>query len=110
MVTHIKTGHSCKAHELEERRRSGQAATAMRNKIAKLDTGAAARKRRREIGVEGMSTTLSKKFTPMSYAGIEVNEHAGESARVRRHFPLNLLLIFERVFPSPSREGEANFP
>lgn len=60
MVTHIKTGHSCKAHELEERQRSGQAATAMQNKIAKLDGGAAARKRRRDIGVGGLSTTLSK--------------------------------------------------
>ena len=89
VVTNVKAkaGHSCDPVELERRRQSGHAAETMRKKIAMFDGGAAAdRKRRREIGVEGMSTTLSKKFTPMSYAGIEVNEYAGESARVRRHF------------------------
>lgn len=97
VVTSVETSNSCKPDELERRRRSGQASKAMQTRIAKLEESkhAVVRKRRREIGVEGMSTTLSKKFTPMSYAGIEVNEYAGESAHVRRHFPLNVLLIFE---------------
>ncbi|TKA55040.1 hypothetical protein B0A53_02515 [Rhodotorula sp. CCFEE 5036] len=87
VVTHVKAkaSHSCDPNELERRRQSGQAAEAMRNRIAKFDGGAAAapHKRRREIGVEGMSTTLSKKGTPLSYAGVDLKDYAPSGERAQ---------------------------
>lgn len=106
MVTSIKAKnvHSCDPYELERRRQSGQAAEAMRNRIAKFDGGAAAaaRKRRREIGVEGMSTTLSKKGTPLSYAGVDLKDYApsGERAQVNSTLQ-SLLLLCPRLFLRP---------
>lgn len=104
VITYSETSHSCDPDEREGRQRSGQAAMAMRNRIAKFDGGAAAapHKRRREIGVEGMSTTLSKKGTPLSYAGVDLKDYAPSGERAQVHsFLLSLLLLYHRLFFRP---------
>lgn len=104
VITYSETSHSCKSDERERRQWSGQAAMAMRHRIAKFDGGAAAaHKRRREIGVEGMSTTLSKKSTPMSYAGVEVKDYAPSEERAQvNSILLSLLLLCHRLVFRPS--------